>query len=47
MNIYVVDAIEKEIERLEQDKRRFPNDEWMYEPDLSNLKKELKGMKRC
>lgn len=41
VNRYTVRAIEKEIERLEECKKEFPNDEWMYEPDLSQLKKQL------
>ena len=37
-----IKAIEKEIERLEECKKNFPNDEFMYEPDLSQLKQQLK-----
>lgn len=44
-NNYVINAIKHEIERLEQVKREFPNDEWMYEPDLSQLKQELQEVK--
>ena len=42
LNYYVIRAIEKEIERLEECKKNFPNDEFMYEPDLSQLKQQLK-----
>lgn len=47
MNSYTVKAIQREIDRLEQVKREFPNkdEEFMYEPDLSQLKKELEVMK--
>ena len=47
MNIYAIKTIEKDIERLEQVKRDFPNkdEEFMYEPDLSQLKRELEVMK--
>ena len=42
LNYYTVKAIKKEIEKLEEYKENFPNDEWMYEPDLTELKQQLK-----
>ena len=47
MNSYTIKAIQREIDRLEQVKREFPNkdEEFMYEPDLSQLKRELEVMK--
>lgn len=45
MNEYVKRAIQTEIDRLEDVKKEFPNkdEEWLYEPDLSRLKEELKN----
>ena len=40
-----IKAIEREIERLEETKKEFPDDEWMYEPDLSQLKQQLEEVK--
>jgi alpha-acetolactate decarboxylase len=45
LNAYTIKAIEREIENLEQTKKEFPNDEWMYEPDLSQLKQQLEEVK--
>ena len=45
LNAYTIKAIEREIEKLEQTKKEFPNDEWMYEPDLSQLKQQLEEAK--
>ncbi len=42
LNHYVIKAIKNEIEKLEEYKKDFPNDEWMYEPDLTELKQQLK-----
>ena len=35
MNLSTIYLIEKEIERLEETKKEFPNDEWVYEPELT------------
>ena len=45
LNCYTIKLIEKEIERLEETKREFPNDEWLYEPDLTELKQQLEEAK--
>ena len=45
LNSYAIYAIQKEIERLEEAKREFPNDEWLYEPDLTELKQQLEEAK--
>ena len=45
LNSYTIRAIQREIERLEETKKEFPNDEWMYEPDLSQLKQQLEEVK--
>ena len=42
MNLITIYLIEKEIERLEETKKEFPNDEWLYEPELTELKQQLK-----
>ena len=42
MNLSTIYLIEKEIERLEETKKEFPNDEWLYEPELTELKQQLK-----
>lgn len=44
LNCFVRRAIEIEIERLEEVKRQYsnPGEEFMYEPDLSELKQQLK-----
>ena len=42
MNLSTIYLIEKEIERLENTKKEFPNEEWLYEPDLTELKQQLK-----
>ena len=36
------EEMRKEIERLEETKKEFPNDEWLYEPELTELKQQLK-----
>ena len=38
MNLSTIYLIEKEIERLEETKKEFPNDEWLYEPELTTVK---------
>ena len=45
MNLSTKYLIEKEIERLEETKKEFPNDEWLYEPELTELKQQLKEVK--
>jgi hypothetical protein len=45
MNLRVIHLIEREIERLENTKKEFPNDEWLYEPELTELKQQLKEIK--
>ena len=45
MNLSTIYLIEKEIERLEETKKEFPNDEWLYEPELTELKQHLKEVK--
>ena len=45
MNLSVIHLIEREIERLENTKKEFPNDEWLYEPELTELKQQLKEVK--
>ena len=45
MNLSTIYLIEKEIERLENTKKEFPNDEWLYEPELTELKQQLKEVK--
>ena len=42
MNLSTIYLIEKEIERLEETKKEIPNDEWLYEPELTELKQQLK-----
>ena len=44
-NLSVIHLIESEIERLENTKKEFPNDEWLYEPELTELKQQLKEIK--
>ena len=44
-NISVIHFIEREIERQENTKKEFPNDEWLYEPELTELKQQLKEIK--
>ena len=45
MNLSTIYLIEKEIERLEETKKEFPNDERLYEPELTELKQQLKEVK--
>ena len=45
MNLSTIHLIEREIERLENTKKEFPNDEWLYEPELTELKQQLKEIK--
>ena len=45
MNLSTIYLIEKEIERLEETKKEFPNDEWLYEPELTAFKQQLKEVK--
>ena len=45
INLSVMHLIEKEIENLENTKKEFPNDEWLYEPELTELKQQLKEVK--
>ena len=45
MNLSTIYLIEKEIERLEETKKEFPNDEWLYEHELTELKQQLKEVK--
>ena len=45
MNLSTIYLIEKEIERLEESKKEFPKDEWLYEPELTELKQQLKEVK--
>ena len=45
MNLSTIHLIEREIERLENTKKEFPNDEWLYEPELTELKQQLKEVR--
>ena len=45
INLSTIHLIEREIERLENTKKEFPNDEWLYEPELTELKQQLKEIK--